>query len=321
MSNHEQIEVQAARWLMRRQEPDWSSAQREELERWLEESFAHKAAYWRLEHGWELADTGDGDAVPSRARWTHIPQRRPGMLALAASLVIAILAGGIWMAGQWPRPVETVQYATQHGQRGTLQLSDGTKVELNTDTSVRIAQTEERRTVWIDDGEAFFEVARDPEHPFVVHAGARDIIVLGTKFNVYRVKGRVTVSVLEGRVRIADPAAGDENANGAVITRGDMAIADGSSTLITSGALDRIERQLQWRNGIINFDNTPLYQAVEAFNRYNRQKLVVRDPALAQIRIGGSFRADNAKNFAELLRQAYGIETEISGDKIILLEN
>lgn len=315
MSEREYLEERAARWLIRQEEPDWSPEAQKELDAWLEASLAHQATFWRLSHGWELANAAAPTSPSPRIR---IPKP---VVALAASLALVVLASLFWFTPKWDRPVETIAYATGRGQMSKLRLADGTKIELNTDTSVRVEQSDRSRVVWVDSGEAFFDVAHDQVHPFVVHAGPRNIVVLGTKFNVRREKrAYMVVSVVEGSVRVANPSASG-NLTSAVITRGDRAIVDGSSTLITSDGLDRIEHDLAWRTGMISFDQAPLARVVEEFNRYNKVQLAVDDPKIASIMIGGTLRAGNTAGFVRLLHEAYGITAERQGDKVILREN
>lgn len=317
MSERERIESQAVQWILRREDASWCIEDQRQLDAWLDESAAHEASYWRLYHGWRLADNSGEAEQASRFRWPLPQEWIKPLVAIAASLVVAMVTGSIWFASAWQAPTPSIQYMTRHGQRGDLRLSDGTKVELNTDTSVRVAQSETSRGLWIDKGEAYFEVAHDPSRPFVVHAGDRNVLVLGTKFNLYRDKAGIIVSVVEGRVHLAPTGAADDSA-GFVLVRGDIATAKGASTLIASDAIDRITRQLQWRKGLLSFDNTDLVSAAEQFNRYNQQQIVITDQALARMRIGGSFRADDPEGFARLLHQAFDIHAQFSKDKITL---
>src|SRR5258708_31845445 len=93
-------------------------------------------------------------------------------------------------------------YITEIGAREMVPLADGSKVELNTDTRIRTVVTKERRTVWLDRGEAYFEVVPDTSRPFVVLAGSRRITVVGTKFAVRRDGDEVQVKVPEAIVHV-----------------------------------------------------------------------------------------------------------------------
>lgn len=330
MSAMDDIQERAARWVLLRESPDWSDADQVELDGWLDQSMSHKAAYWRLEHGWREADRigslGAYHEARSGARWWD---RRWQALAIAASLLLAVGLGFHYLmpAVSWPdgaHPSERTRYATPVGGRKVLTLADGSRVELNTATSVRAAVTPSRREFWLDRGEAYFDVAHAPDRPFVVHAGSRKITVLGTKFSIRRDGDRVTVSVLEGRVRIepVDPSTADEGSQEQiggrswVITDGDVAIAEGASTLVATNSPARVETGLSWRRGILTFNQSTLASAATEFNRYNSRRIVISDPETAAIRIGGTFQARNVDAFVRLLRDAYGLQVEVEGEEM-----
>jgi transmembrane sensor len=312
MSVATEIENRAASWLVRREEADWSQAEQAVLDAWLEESMAHKAAYWRLEHHWRKTDKlralGPGNVHafdPERAR-----PRYQWWTAIAASLlVIAGVGAAIYeFRPDKPQAIADARFATPVGGHRIVPLSDGSKIEMNTATLVRTAMTEENREVWLDEGEAYFEVAHREGTPFVVHAGSRTVTVLGTKFSVRRDGEKVTVSVVEGRVRVDDAKA--QTVPAAIMKAGDIAIARGPSTLLAARSEERVESALAWRNGMLTFDQSTLADAAAEFNRYSRKRIEIADPEAAGIRIGGTFRASGVDDFAALLRDAYGLKVE-----------
>ena len=317
MSRAVQIEQQAARWVMLREQPDWSAGSEVAFDAWLGESMAHKAAYWRLEHGWRESDriASLGDATMPR----FIPPtlRRSWIAAAAATVLVA---GFVATAAQFSRPdaprVTAVQrFSTSIGGRRLVPLADGSKVELNTASSVRASITKKGREVWLDRGEAYFEIAHQNGQPFVVHAGSRTVTVLGTKFSIRRDGDKVTVSVVEGRVRVEDAVEPDA-VPAAIITAGDIAVARGPSVLLAAKSEERVASGLAWRGGMLDFDRTSLADAVADFNRYNKKQIVIGDSDTAAIRIGGSFQATNVDAFVRLLRDAYGIQVEERADGV-----
>jgi transmembrane sensor len=308
MSNAAHIEDVAARWLLRREAEDWSSSDQAGLDAWIEADPLHRMAYWRLEHGWGQVDRLSALRAPpapsatSRATPTW---RRPVVIgALAACLLIAIAAP---LLGQMGRKT----YTTEIGGHEAVPLVDGTRIELNTATQLRAAVSSKTRDVWLDRGEAYFEVAHDAGRPFVVHVGQRQVTVLGTKFSVRREGDRIEVDVVDGRVRVNT----GDSAAPPVLTRGDRLIAEGRSTLVTKDE-GRVAGALVWRQGLLSFDQSTLGAAAAEFNRYNRKKLVIDDPAAAAMRIGGRFEAENVEAFARLLQEAYGLKVEDDGDTV-----
>lgn len=308
MTGSAAIEQRAALWLIRREEADWTSADQAALDTWLDASMAHKAAYWRLEHGWREADrigalgiVQDEAVVQVASRWS---KWRP--LAIAASLV-AVLMTGVDQLPMGSAPAVTPEhYSTAVGVRKIVPLVDGSRVELNTASAVRTAINDDRREVWLDQGEAYFEIAKRHGLPFRVHAGSRTVTVLGTKFSVRRDGDKVTVSVVEGRVRV-DDAFQPNAVPAAIITAGDVAVARGPSTLLAGKSEERVVSSLGWRTGTLNFDNTTLADAAAEFNRYNAKKIRIGDVETGAIRIGGTFQASNVDAFVRLLHEAYGL--------------
>ncbi len=307
MSRARQIEQCAAEWLMRREEPGWSTDDQATLARWLDESMAHKAAFWRLEHGWRQADRiGALGPQPQTAPKSRQSVWLRRSLATAATIAIAF-AGGLALWQQTPSSEPRSAVAkTSVGERGTLRLSDGSVVELNTASLARAQIAGRSREVWLDKGEAYFEVAHDTQRPFVVHAGTTTVTVLGTKFGVRRDGERVTVSVAEGRVRLENSGA-DAASRATVITAGDTALTSGGALMLAARSSERVEDDLAWRRGMLRFDQEPLVNVVAEFNRYNRRKIVVTDPGVGTIRIGGAFHANNSEAFLRLLQDAYGL--------------
>src|SRR5260221_844615 len=319
MSAANRIEQKAAEWLMRCEEPEWSPDDQLALDSWLEQSLAHKAAYWRLVHGWQRADriASVGLEVaddPPRSRL--IAKWLP--FAAAGSNSRVLVLGNNELNPRAPvAAVVPAHFSTPVGGRRTIPLVDGSKVELNTATFVRTAVNDKRREIWLDQGEAYFEVAHLAGRPFIVHAGDRTVTVLGTKFSVRREGEKVTVAVIEGRVKI-DGAAKPDAVPTAIITAGDVAIAQGSSTLLSAKSEEGVVATLGWRDGILNFDHTSLADAAAEFNRYNSKQIVIGDSETREIRVGGTFQASNVDAFVRLLHNAYGLRVTAKPNQVTL---
>lgn len=316
MSDAGSARDRAARWILAREQGDWSDGDQAALDGWLEESDLNKAAYWRLEHSWREADRvaalRGGAPVAGRDRGYAFRMRPAfwgGLAALAASVaaVIGVVVHDGHRGKAETGSVAAATFATEVGGHRLVGLTDGSRVELNTDTRVRTAIGGGSRAVWLEKGEAFFEVAHRDGLPFVVHAGPREITVLGTKFSVRRVGDKVVVWVREGRVRV-DNAEHASAARSAIVTAGGVALSDGAATLVTAASPERLDQALAWREGMLGFDHERLGDIALEFNRYNRKKIVIDDPAAANIRIGGTFPASEPRAFARLLRDAYGLE-------------
>lgn len=321
MSAHDVIEETAAHWLMQRAD-GLSSDEQAQLDAWLDTAPEHRTAFWRLEYSWEKAgrlvalrgpDTL-ADAIAEAA--PPVASRRPPprwAIGLAATLAFAVLLS---TAALWPRPA---QYATDTGERRMVALSDGSRVELNTETRLRASMSSDGREAWLDKGEAYFEVAHDASRPFTVHMGDRTVQVLGTRFSVRRDGDNVRVVVAEGRVRLSGPKSGPAS-KPVILVRGDVATGAGASVLQSRTSGQRVEDQLAWRRGLLVFDQITLSDAATEFNRYNETQLVVGDPETANIRIGGSFEATNVEAFVRLLQSAYGLDIARRGETVKISE-
>jgi len=168
----------------------------------------------------------------------------------------------------------------------------------------------------LERGEAYFEVTHDDKRPFVVYAGNRRITDLGTKFSVRRDGDDVKVVVTEGKVRV-DILDTPMVAAPVIAVGGNVVVAKADETLVASKSAKEMEDDLSWRAGMLTFDQQTLAEAAAQFNRYNHRRIVVEGRA-RDIRIGGSFRADNIDVFAQLVRNALGLKVTRDGDQIII---
>lgn len=310
----------AAEWIIRQEDSGWSDDDEVAFSAWVNAADGNKAAYWRLKHGWQAADRikalGSGVALPPPSAGRRLAYWWKGA-AIAACLLLTVGA----VVQFWPHlppraPVEDTRFETPVGSHRRLALADGSTVELNTASALRVAMSDKARTVWLERGEAYFEVAHFRDRPFIVYAGNHAVTVLGTKFSV-RQKDRATivVSVVEGRVQLAERKE-DRPGRLTIISGGDTAISSTEATLVTSHSVQQVEMGLSWRQGMIAFDRTSLDDAADEFNRYNRKRLVVSDPETAAIRIGGSFPASDPDSFVRLLKDAYGLKVEAGEEDV-----
>ncbi len=208
-------------------------------------------------------------------------------------------------------------YATAVGERETIRFADGSQIELNTDTKLRAEVSSSRRKVWLDKGEAYFQIKHDASNPFIVIAGDRYVTDLGTKFRIRRDRGRLEVALLEGRAQLETSDARAPK-NPMVLAPGDTVVATANSVSLTKTPSISLARELAWRHGIIIFNNTTLASAVAEFNRYNRKKIIVTDPAVAHRTIYGTFQTDNVAAFARLAHEVLGLHVDHHGEDIVI---
>jgi transmembrane sensor len=257
-------------------------------------------------------------SVPSayHAKLLGLRRRRLALAAAATLLFVAGISAYLAFAPSGER------FTTPIGGIASVPMADGSNVTLNTDSQIRIALTDTERRVELGHGEAFFEVSKDPNRPFVVRAGNKRVIAVGTKFAVRREGDDIEIVVTEGKVRIEDGAAGrDSRADGSAdvfLTPGSIARADEAGVLVQRRTLPEAEEQLSWRTGWLMFRNQELADAIAEFNRYNVRKIVLQDPAISSLKIEGNFRATNVEAFVRLLESGFPVRAEVHADQILL---
>jgi transmembrane sensor len=251
-----------------------------------------------------------------RAKPPGLRQRKLALSA-AAALLFAV-GGGLYLAFA----PNGERYATPVGGLASVPMPDGSHVTLNTDSQIRIALTDTERRVELGHGEAFFEVSKDPKRPFVVRAGDKRVIAVGTKFSVRREGDDIEIVVTEGKVRVEDGAAGrDSRVGGSAdvfLTPGSIARADDAGVLVQRRTLPEAEEHLSWRTGWLMFRDLGLADAIAEFNRYSARKIVIQDPAIASLKIEGNFRATNVEAFVRLLESGFPVRAEVRADQIWL---
>jgi transmembrane sensor len=328
-----EIEKEASEWLFYRDSGRWTEADQARFDEWLNASTLNRVAYLRLELAWADADRlkalGAGirsDQPPPPGQWTLTPfferesagspstystdvKERYGirlLRSLAAGILLAVFAWGtyhFWPSGH--------AYGTPIGAIATVPMTDGSKITLNTDSQVRVALTNTARYVELKQGEAFFDVAKDFKRPFIVNAGGKRIIAVGTQFSVRRNVDDIEVIVTEGKVRI-------EGSGETLLTPGAIAHAGEGGVLVQRKSIPEVEEQLSWRAGLLMFRDRSLADAITEFNRYNARKIVIDDPAIAAMKIEGNFRATNIEAFVRLLENGFSIRATEEPDRIVL---
>lgn len=341
-----QIERTAAAWLARRDRTDWSADDQAAFAAWLAADTAHRVAYLRLAAVWRdaarLKVMGAGvvpGPVPERGAWRNSPwfatasdtgwqprsrrgrsraERSGRNLRLAGIAAAMLVAAALVVAIAWRdagRP-ERGAWQTAIGQRQEVQLPDGSTATLAGDSELRVSMDRRVRNLDLVRGEAFFDVAKDHARPFIVHARGYRVVAVGTRFDVSRDNDGLRVVVTRGVVRL-QPA----DANGLPATdlpAGSIALVGRDGVVVRRVAPVQAAEYLGWRDGYVAFHDTPLARAVDEFNRYNPRRIVIADPALGTLRVGGHFRLDNSEAFVRLLQQMFPIDAEQRDDLIVL---
>jgi transmembrane sensor len=324
-----QIEDTAIAWLAERDD-GFAPGREREYANWLLEDPRHAATVARLEQTLGLLEEmpefrDDLNAAFARAEPrvsdARTGRRAPRWLAwggIAAALAVSVLTGWQMLA----RSGE-VYFETSSAGYEMASLKDGSTVELNAGSAVRVQFTSEERHVNLEAGEAHFAVVHDPSRPFVVSAGGVLVRAVGTAFNVrLGAGGEVEVIVTEGKVQVSRARLDAATSEAApLVTAGERLV------LPNRAAAPVIERvvpavmssALAWQGRLVEFADAPLAEIVARFNTRNRVQLVLEDSDLGQRRIGGTFAIDEAEAFVRLLERNGSVVAERRGESEIML--
>ena len=302
-----EIQSRAADFVnQRRDSGQWSPDDQSALDAWLSESPEHVVAYWRLDAAWERTQRLAA-LRPSKPDRTGGSVWRNVLRFSAAALVIAAGTGAAFYLAK-PSAPEPRQFATDVGARKTIKLADGSEIELNTNTVLRIAPGPNPRMAWLEKGEAYFRIQHDSAHPFVVMAQGRRVVDLGTEFLMRAEPKRLEVALVAGRAQLDSP--NDPTQEPAVLTPGDVAIATANAINVTSKSAKALSDEISWRQGLLVFKYTTLEDAASEFNRYNRKKIIITDPNVASLTIVGTFPSNDVTAFTDAAQAIFGLKIE-----------
>ena len=311
------IEDLAAGWVVDRgNQKDWTSERQAELDTWLAQSVAHRVAYVRIEAGWRRSDRLAALRSPMHGHHMEsAPSRKMIWARIAAAFGLAVITGLV--ATDYFFQPKSQLIETPMGGQERLTLADGSRIELNTDSAVRIDLQHSQRAVELVRGEAYFQVKHDPEHPFVVQVAGRKIVDLGTKFAVRSTSRSFEIALLEGSVSL-EAETGDAQSRAITLSPGDVAVATAGNVSVSKVSKRRITDRLAWQRGMIVFHNATLAYVAAEFNRYGGPQLSIASPEIAGLTINGRFKIMGAGDFAANAHEIFGLRVEHNGGNIIL---
>lgn len=298
------LELAAASWQVRRQD-GLSASEEAQFQAWLAAGSEHRQAYARMDGVWSGLGELHPTAVAQLAKAMPEPKKRAFRLPLVtAALAISAVCSG-WFGWNYyqQQPVFHQSFASARGEQLDVHLPDGSVMKLDTATRVEVTLYRQRREVRLPEGQVNFYVRADKARPFNVLTDSLRVTVVGTHFavrNTHAGLGGEAVTVEEGRVRVAPLHVAAGNTGTVELTAGESVQAN------REGALGTVDTRLAhgallWREGRINFDNTPLAQAVAEFERYGDTRLLIKDAEVAAMRVNGSFDTRLAADFGSAL--------------------
>lgn len=329
-----QISEEAAEWFIEFRTGDIDVSGRRAFDAWVRSSPEHLRAYLEIAAIWNegnaldaqrtldvdalvaLARAGDIviplDLRPPVASDPRLELRKSYRSAIAASVALLTLATATLL---WFQLYRAPTYATEVGEQRSIRLSDGSTVELNSRSRLRVKFSEAERAVELQEGQALFQVAKNPARPFIVRSGDTRVRAVGTQFDVYKKGSGTIVTVVEGKVAIITNAAmSDSNTpqtsrtadqqwplstSGSRIPelRDAILLSAGEQLTVATQAVPRptrvnVSAATAWTQRQLVLESAPLTEVAEEFNRYSTRKLVVEDSASKELRLSGVFATD-----------------------------
>ena len=327
------ITDEAAEWLVELGEP--TAQVKAEFADWLRASPEHVQEFLAVAALWDVipglpASTSVDEIVAAAMGESNVVRLETGgrnddqsrvrrgrsrtwVGGIAASLLLAFTAAALFSTQLVDSGIDT--FTTAVGEQRTVMLADGSSVMLTTQSTIRVDYTDQYRDIHLLDGEALFDVAKDPERPFRVMARDAVIQAVGTKFNVHQDEESVTVVVVEGIVDVVQTVGKldedrDTNGAGAIgtapepvqLTRGFQVRVESEIREIVPVEIEA-EREVAWQHRRLIFDNWPLSDVIDEFNRYNEPPLMIDDAELAKMPFSGVFEYDDRDSFVDFLSQ------------------
>jgi transmembrane sensor len=334
-----QVINEACAWFIEFRTADAAATTRDRFDEWLRHSPEHIQAYLEVAAAWAELPTHDAEgridvaALVERARASReedvvVPlagrggpasasirgRRFPARRALAASVAaVVIIAGAVgWLS--WHRGEI---YTTGTGEQRTIRLSDDSIVDLNARSSIRVKFSRSERTIELKEGQAMFHVARDPGRPFVVRSDTTAVRAVGTQFDVYRKGSGLVVTVVEGRVAVGKELASQPSSGTSSVATADRSVQDTAEQVVLLSAGEQltvtptsapmphradVSAATAWVQRRLIFEDTPLADVAEEFNRYSVRRLVIDDEELARKPISGIYSSSDPDSLVGFLR-------------------
>jgi transmembrane sensor len=352
-AHNQQIMDEAAEWFVEVREGDLDAQGEQRLVNWLRRSPEHIQAYLQVAALWAdvpqlvskerididalityaaqddnvvtLAESSARTRAPASAESGGDARKGSRWKSLAIAASVCLLAVGL-LSGTWLWQSRGNAYETAIGEQRSVTLADGSTIDLNARSQIRVRFTKRGRNVELIDGQALFTVAHDPSRPFIVTSDDTRVRAVGTQFVMYRRKTGTTVTVLEGKVSVL-PAAAPQRESAAdpelhvstvtpiagrkrihepvYLTAGEQVLM--SARLAAPPKVIDPATATAWTHRQIVFEGAPLTEVVEEFNRYNLRQMVIVSPDLESVRVSGVFSSTQPESLMRFLREQVGL--------------
>lgn len=335
---------QAGFWVFTRHSEQWTSVAEQQLQDWLAESETNRLEYERALRLWQNLDQLKSATFPARHNAQQIREQRierkqrirkaqqtgfMGILVLVSSFGLN-------------EYLLTERYSTALGERKSIELADGSKIMLNTDTQLSVKMTGNQRVINLEKGEVYVTVAHELDRSFDVITGNGRIHDIGTSFNIYTAPAVTQVTVTEGKVQVipdskitgsrwldhvlnrsvfwlqADRAV-QHTENHALVLGEQISYNDQGE--INEPVATNTDNIVAWRNGRLVFEMAPLETVLSQVQRYHKVNFQYSSDTIKQIRVSASFETDNLPKILNTLQAAFPVKTQQFQDGKIIVSS
>ncbi|PQA86375.1 FecR family protein [Hyphococcus luteus] len=320
----QEIEREAALWAVRLDREDVPADLFLEFEQWRNQSAQHREAAERFKDFWagtadldlfnDLAGTNAASHEGSR-RWRRFA---PAMIAASFAACGAFVYMALFAGAGFEQA-----YRTAVGEQQTIDLPDGSRIILNTNSALEAEFTAKARIIRLTEGEAYFEVAKNPTKPFSVETEKGTVTAVGTAFSVRVSSAEMNVLVSEGRVALSSEplyagasrilsAQNQKQPHSDIVEvdAGQAAVYDRQVREIKDVAEKEIEHQLDWQDGLLAFHGEPLSEVVAAISHYTDATIEIADPSLAEHRVVAYYQVGKIEPMLEALKLSANVKVE-----------
>ena len=315
-THNDPVVDEALEWFAKLRNTSHDPVVRAEFERWLASSPRHAQEYRDLEAMWDTPSFAK--AVDSLPIASDVRRRARNPVARwavhAASLAAAIIIGiGVW---QYPTMMLRweADYLTGIGGTSTVTLPDGSSMTLDTASAVAVDFNAGKREVRLLQGEAFFDVKHDPDHPFRVAGSYGEVEVRGTAFSVRADPEEDRVILERGLVHVTRL---NDRSDAADLQPDQMIVA--TATSLSAVQSTDPATALAWRDGRIIFENQRMSSVLNELSRYYGGKVIVLDSRVSRLVVTGNYRLDDVEAAIGTLADAVGVKMNRLPGGIIIL--
>ncbi|QLL11370.1 FecR family protein [Pseudomonas chlororaphis] len=306
------VRDEAALWFVRLQEPAISAEERQRFDAWLAEHEAHQDEYQLLQSLWAVTDLVPKARLQALCEAPNLRSKRRPLLRYAVAASVLAVAVGLGLFSGLNQPAGySAEFVTALGERRHVALPDGSQVDLNSRSRLRVRYEQDRRSVELSEGEAMFSVEHDSSRPFMVVAGAGKVTVTGTRFDVRRDASQTRVAVEQGTVRVQGKNAADSDFVN--LTAGLGTAVDAQGKVAAAYAVDS-QALTAWRSGKLVFNNASLSEVAAEVSRYRDPPLRVGSEAVGRLRLTSVFKADDTDALLKALPSILPVAVKTHAD-------